>query len=114
MRGKIITWSILVVLALGIVPLFVSDTFVLRILTEAIMWIGLAIAFDVLAGYTGYLNFGHGAFFGIGAYATAILMVQANWPFAMAVLAAAVITALCALAAGIPTLRLRDQQRPGH
>ncbi|MEI6260853.1 MAG: hypothetical protein WCR46_13235, partial [Deltaproteobacteria bacterium] len=30
----------------------------------------MAISWDVLAGYTGYLNFGHGAFFGIGAYTT--------------------------------------------
>jgi len=107
MRGKVITWSILFVLALGVVPLFVSDTFVLRILTEAIMWIGLAIAFDVLAGYTGYLNFGHGAFFGIGAYTTAIMMVQAHWPFVLALLAGAAVTAICALLAGFPTLRLR-------
>ncbi len=107
MRSKIITLSILVVLALGVIPLFVSDTFVLRILTEAIMWIGLAITFDVLAGYTGYLNFGHGAFFGIGAYTTAIMMVRANWPFTTALLAGAVITAVCALLAGFPTLRLR-------
>ncbi len=107
MRSKVITWSVLAVLVLGVVPLFVSDTFVLRILTEAIMWIGLAITFDVLAGYTGYLNFGHGAFFGIGAYTTAIMMVRANWPFTTALLAAALVTAICALVAGIPTLRLR-------
>jgi branched-chain amino acid transport system permease protein len=107
MRSKIIALSMLAVLGLGVVPLFVSDTFVLRILTEAIMWIGLAITFDVLAGYTGYLNFGHGAFFGIGAYTTAIMMVRANWPFAMALLAGAVVTAFCALLAGFPTLRLR-------
>jgi len=107
MRGKIMTWSLLIVLVLGMVPLLVSDTFVLRVLTEAIMWIGLAIAFDVLAGYTGYLNFGHGAFFGIGAYATAIMMVQGHWPFALALLFGALVTVLCALAAGLPTLRLR-------
>lgn len=107
MRSKIVLWSLLVVLVLGMLPLLVSDAFVLRVITEAIMWIGLAIAFDVLAGYTGYLNFGHGAFFGIGAYTTAILMVQASWPFTLAVLGGAVITALCALAAGFPTLRLR-------
>ena len=45
--------------------------------TEALMWIGLALTFDVLAGYTGYLNFGHQAFFGIGAYTTALLMMKA-------------------------------------
>ena len=107
MRGKIIPCSIVVTLALALVPVLVADTFVLRIVTEAIMWIGLAIAFDVLAGYTGYLNFGHGAFFGIGAYATAILMVQGHWPFALALLGGALITAVCALLAGFPTLRLR-------
>lgn len=107
MRGKILPISILIVLALAVVPLVVSDTFVLRIVTEAIMWIGLAIAFDVLAGYTGYLNFGHGAFFGVGAYTTAIMMVQAHWPFLPALVAGAAVTALGALAAGFPTLRLR-------
>ncbi len=106
-KNKTLRWCMLVVLALLFVPVFIHDTFVLRIITEAIMWIGLAIAFDVLAGYTGYLNFGHGAFFGIGAYATAIFMAQAHWPFAAALVASAVITLLCALVAGFPTLRLR-------
>src|SRR5512143_3375237 len=69
---------------LVLLPALVRDTFFLRVATEAIMWVGLAVAFDVLAGYTGYLNFGHSAFFGIGAYATAILMVRAGWPFAPA------------------------------
>lgn len=107
MRDKIVTLSIFIVLTLAAVPLLVSDTFLLRVLTEGIMWIGLALAFDVLAGYTGYLNFGHGAFFGIGAYTTAIMMVQAHWPFALALLAGTLITTLCALVAGIPILRLR-------
>lgn len=88
-------------------PLAVHDTFVLRVLTEAIMWIGLAIAFDVIAGYTGYLNFGHGAFFGIGAYTIAILMMQANLPFALALPAGGLAAGLLALVAGFPTLRLK-------
>jgi branched-chain amino acid transport system permease protein len=89
------------------VPLVVHDTFVLRVLTEAIMWIGLAIAFDVLAGYTGYLNFGHSAFFGVGAYTTAILMMRASWPFPLAVAAGGAVAAVGAVVAGLPTLRLR-------
>jgi branched-chain amino acid transport system permease protein len=44
----------------------VHDTFFLRILTEAVMWIGLAISWDVLAGYAGYLNFGQALFWGLG------------------------------------------------
>jgi len=97
----------LIGVALLLLPAVVHDTFVLRVLTEAIMWVGLAIAFDVIAGYTGYLNFGHGAFFGIGAYTIAILMMQANLPFALALPAGGLAAAVVALIAGIPTLRLK-------
>ena len=90
-----------------LLPAVVRDTFFLRVLTEAVMWIGLAVAFDILAGYTGYLNFGHGAFFGIGAYTTAILMMRASWPFPLAVAAGGVAAAIGAVVAGLPTLRLR-------
>ena len=93
--------------ALLAIPLVIHDTFILRVLTEAIMWVGLAIAFDVIAGYTGYLNFGHGAFFGIGAYTIAILMMKASWPFALALPAGGVAAGIVALIAGIPTLRLK-------
>jgi branched-chain amino acid transport system permease protein len=99
--------SVAVIVLLALVPLALRDTFLLRVATEGIMWIGLAIAFDVLAGYTGYLNFGHSAFFGIGAYVTAILMVRADWPFAPAAAAAGVVAAVAAVVAGLPTLRLR-------
>lgn len=88
-------------------PAVIRDVFLLRVITEGIMWIGLAVAFDVLAGYTGYLNFGHSAFFGIGAYATAILMMRAAWPFPLAAAAGGVVGGLCAVVAGLPTLRLR-------
>lgn len=91
----------------ALVPAVVHDTFFLRVLTEALMWIGLALGFDVLAGYTGYLNFGHQAFFGIGAYSTALLMMRAHWPFPLALASGGVAGALAALLVGIPTLRLR-------
>lgn len=98
--------SLAVFAALLLVPLVVRDTFFLRVGTEAIMWIGLAVAFDVLAGYTGYLNFGHSAFFGIGGYATAILMTR-GWWFGPAVAVGGLVAAVAAVIAGLPTLRLR-------
>ena len=97
----------LIVALLFALPLLVNDTFILRVATEAVMWVGLAIAFDVIAGYTGYLNFGHGAFFGIGAYTIALLMMKANLPFALALPAGGVAAGIAALIAGIPTLRLK-------
>ncbi len=107
MKDRRLLGSIVVFAALLLVPLVVHDTFFLRVASEAIMWIGLAVAFDVLAGYTGYLNFGHSAFFGVGAYTTAILMMRASWPFPLAVAAGGVVAAAGAVVAGLPTLRLR-------
>lgn len=100
-------WAGIVAIGFAAFPLFVRDTFALRVITEAMMWIGLAIAWDVLGGYTGYLNFGHGAFFGVGAYTTAILMMRAHWPFAAALGAGGVVAGIAAVIAGLPTLRLK-------
>jgi branched-chain amino acid transport system permease protein len=107
MRDRRLLTAVAVIAALALVPVVVRDTFLLRVLTEAVMWVGLALAFDVLAGYTGYLNFGHGAFFGIGAYATAILMAQGGWSFPPALAAGGVLGAVAAVVAGLPTLRLK-------
>lgn len=107
MKGIRIKWVLPLVLLLLALPLVIHDTFFLRVITEAIMWVGLAIAFDVIAGYTGYLNFGHGAFFGMGAYTIGILMMQAHLPFALALPAGGVVAGIAALVAGFPTLRLK-------
>ena len=70
----------------------------------------LALGLNVVVGYTGILHLGIGAFFGIGAYITGILMVG-SYPFqvglATALIAAVLGTALCGLLLGAPTLRLR-------
>ncbi|MGE5284804.1 MAG: branched-chain amino acid ABC transporter permease [Actinomycetota bacterium] len=107
MKDRRLTGCALAFAATLLVPAVVHDTFLLRVFTEAVMWIGLAVTFDVLAGYTGYLNFGHSAFFGIGAYIAAILMVRAGWHFAPAAALGGAAAGLGALIAGFPTLRLR-------
>ena len=107
MKDRCLRFGLPLLAVLIAMPAVVHDTFFLRVVTEAIMWIGLAIAFDVIAGYTGYLNFGHGAFFGVGAYTTAILMMQAHWPFALALPMGGVLAGVGAFVAGLPTLRLK-------
>lgn len=52
------------------------------------IWSIFAIGFDLVFGILGRLSFGHAAFFGIGAYAFSLLMLKANWPFGLAMLAA--------------------------
>ncbi len=79
----------------------------LRFLTFIFMWIGLAGSLNLLTGYTGYLDFGHVAFFGIGAYMTGILMVHLGMPFFPAMFIGAILAAVMAVIVGIPTMRLR-------
>lgn len=79
----------------------------LRFLTFIFMWIGLAGSLNLLTGYTGYLDFGHVAFFGIGAYMTGVLMVHLGMPFFPAMFTGAILAAVMAIIVGIPTMRLR-------
>jgi branched-chain amino acid transport system permease protein len=107
MRPKAYLLFLPLILILVALPLVFDGPFFLRIATETIMWIGLAITWDLLAGYTGYLNFGHTIFFGIGAYTTAILMKLGGWAFIATVPVGGVLAGLAAFFIGLPTLRLK-------
>ncbi len=98
---------LLVIAAVGTVPLLIRDAFFLRLFTEALMWIGLAITWDLMCGYVGYLNFGHGVFFGVGAYTAALLMIKGGWSFGPAAALGGLAAGVVALVIGAPTLRLR-------
>ena len=80
LAARILVLAVVAVLVLT-VPGWAGDYWT-RILTGVCMWAGLAIAWNVLGGYAGYISFGHAAFFGIGAYATALLMQPGRqWNF---------------------------------
>jgi branched-chain amino acid transport system permease protein len=74
---------------------------------QLFMWIALAESWNIISGLTGYVSFGHVAFFGVGAYATAILVVRAGWPWLAASLAGGVAACGLALIIGYPCLRLK-------
>ena len=62
-------------------PLWAGDYWT-RIWTGVAMWAGLALSWNIIGGYAGYISFGQVAFFGIGAYATALLMQPSrHWNF---------------------------------
>ena len=71
------------------------------------MLVTLASSINIIMGYTGYVSFGHIVFFGLGGYFAFYLMQVHGWHFLAALVAAAVPSALIALAIGIPILRLR-------
>ena len=66
-----------------------------------------AIGLNILVGYTGQISLGHGAFFGVGAYAAAILATRLGVGFYLAIPTAGIITALVGMVFGIPSGRLK-------
>jgi branched-chain amino acid transport system permease protein len=71
------------------------------------MYVVLALSWNIISGFTGYTSFGHVAFYGIGAYACAILVADHGWPWLATLAAAATVAAVAAVAIGYPVLRLK-------
>lgn len=67
----------------------------------------LATSLNLAMGYTGLLNLGHVAFFGIGAYTSAILTVDARWPFLLAFVCAGLLAAVFGALLVIATHKLQ-------
>ena len=63
----------LVLLILLILLPFATESFVIKTVTEVLIYAIFAMSLDLLVGYTGLISFGHAAFFGIGAYAAGYL-----------------------------------------
>ena len=72
-----------------------------------LQFVVLATAWNILGGYAGYVNFGSGAFFGVGAYTAVLLIKSLNLPLGLQILAAAAVGAALGFAVGLLTLRLR-------
>ena len=73
-----------------------------------VQYIVLGTAWNILGGYTGYVNFGITAFFAIGAYSTVVLYKLTPWlPLPVMIVVGGVMAALVGLGTGYLTLRLR-------
>jgi branched-chain amino acid transport system permease protein len=72
-----------------------------------LQYIVLATAWNILGGYTGYVNFGIAAFFALGAYSTVLLHKLAPVPLPFMILAGGAVSGIIGLATGYLTLRLR-------
>jgi branched-chain amino acid transport system permease protein len=72
-----------------------------------LQFIVLAVAWSILGGYAGYVNFGTSAFFGIGVYTAVFLVKVAGAPLGVQILAAAAVGAFLGFALGLLTLRMQ-------
>ena len=88
------------------IPLTTHDGYIIQLLNIAILNAIVVLGLNFATGWTGQINFGQAAFYGLGAYATAIA-TKAGLPWiATPFLSVAIVTA-ASLVLGLPTLRLR-------
>jgi branched-chain amino acid transport system permease protein len=95
----------LAVLALG-APM-VLGTYSIHSLVIAMIFLLPAHGLNLLVGYTGMLSLSQAAFFGIGAYISALASIHLGTPFVLNILMAIAVSMVIAVPLGIPALRLR-------
>ena len=93
-------------LGLALYPTIASG-YGIRFMLQLFMWVALAQSWNLISGLTGYVSFGHVAFFGTGAYAAGILVTTHGWHWVPASLAGGVAAVILALIIGYPCLRLK-------
>jgi ABC-type branched-subunit amino acid transport system permease subunit len=80
--------------------------YVLHVLVMVSLYAILASSFNLLIGYAGLFALSHAAFFGVGAYATAILVAKLGIPFPWPLFAGVAVTALLGVVIALPALRI--------
>ncbi|KQW18430.1 amino acid ABC transporter permease [Afipia sp. Root123D2] len=104
-RRELIT-AIVVFAVIALVPLAVSDVYMMNILILTLLYAALSQSWNLLGGYCGQVSLGHALYFGIGAYATSILYVNFGIIPWGGMVVGGIIAALVALALGYPCFRL--------
>jgi branched-chain amino acid transport system permease protein len=99
------------ILALGAaaalaIPLIVRDGYVVQLLNIAILNAIVVLGLNFVTGWAGQINFGQAAFYGLGAYTTAIA-TKAGLPWIATPLLSVIVVVAASLMLGLPTMRLR-------
>jgi branched-chain amino acid transport system permease protein len=97
---------IAIVAVMALLPLVISNLYYIQVLIFIGIYIILALSLNLLNGYVGLLSIGHAAFYGIGAYASAKLVMEAGLPFPLAMLGAGGVAGVFGYLIAKPTLRL--------
>ncbi len=109
MSGRVLgVLAIVLVVAGFLLTRVVQNQYVYFASYVVLQYIVLATAWNILGGYTGYVNFGSAAFFALGAYTSVVLIKTFSAPLMVLLGAGAFVAAVLGLGLGYLTLRLRD------
>src|SRR5690349_9019659 len=96
-----------VAVAFAAVSQLVANEYYFTAAYIVLQFVILATAWNILGGYTGYVNFGTAGFFAIGAYTTVVIYKTIKLPLLLAIPFGGVVCGLLGLGMGYLTLRLR-------
>ena len=105
-RGPAFSGIAILLAALLVLPILLPGQYLLHLVNLGLISLIVVLGLNFITGYCGQINFAQAAFWGIGAYVTAILTLK-GLSFWLALPVSVLATALCSLLLGIPTLRLR-------
>jgi branched-chain amino acid transport system permease protein len=88
------------------VPLWMKDEVVLRTMIYIGLYSILTLSLNIITGWAGQFSMAHSAFYGIGAYASALMAMRLGAPVWVGMFAGGLLATLAAAALGLPTLRL--------
>jgi branched-chain amino acid transport system permease protein len=106
-RGARGIWLLVAVAAITALPAIFQDSYWRTNLIVCALNVMLAIGLDFILGYAGQLNLGHSAFYGIGAYASTLLIIKLGIPFWIAFVIAMLLAGIAGLALSVFAVRLR-------
>jgi branched-chain amino acid transport system permease protein len=104
-HGGHVFWYGLLLVFLVAAPVLLPE-YLLAQLTFILIYGVVGLGLMLLAGFTGLFSIGHAAFFGVGAYAQAVL-TNGHWPFPLALAVGAVLSAAVGIVVGLPALRVK-------
>ncbi|NOJ45922.1 branched-chain amino acid ABC transporter ATP-binding protein/permease [Bradyrhizobium archetypum] len=99
--------AVLFTMAYALVSLSVTNSYYQLVLTLVPVWAVFGLSWNLLSGYTGLISFGHAAFFGIGAYTTALGQIYFDLSPWLLIPVAAMLGGIAGLLIGFPTFRLQ-------
>lgn len=105
-KGISLALLVIGVVALGLVPRMGASESLLNLLILMFIYTMLATSWNILGGYTGQVNLGHAAFFGLGTL-TARMLYTGGCPLPLAFLVAGVVPVVFSMLIGVPAFRLR-------
>ena len=100
-------WFVVAAIVISVLPMIFTDSYWRANLIVCAINVMLAIGLDFILGYAGQLNLGQSAFYGIGAYASTLLITKLGLPFWIAFTAGVLLAGLAGMLLSLFAVRLR-------